>query len=260
MATQSDAEQVQAHYDLCDEFFSLFLDATRTYSCAYFSRDDLTLEEAQLAKIDLALGKLGQQPGMTLIDVGGGWGWTLVREPEKYDVNVIGLTLSKNQHAHVERLSAATPSSRSRCVRLQDWGQFDEPIDRIVSIGAFEHFGLERCTDFFRFAQRVLPDEGIMLLHNITALHPHEAANRGLPLTFELSGFIKFILTEIFPGGCLPSVNKVEFHTTANGFTVERVQRLQPHYAKTLETWADRLYRHHAEASHCSRRRSASGT
>jgi cyclopropane-fatty-acyl-phospholipid synthase len=91
MATRSNVEQVQAHYDLCDEFFSLFLDAIRTYSCAYFSRDDLTLEEAQLAKIDLALDKLGLQPGMTLLDVGGGRGSTAV---EKYDVNVIGLTLS----------------------------------------------------------------------------------------------------------------------------------------------------------------------
>jgi cyclopropane mycolic acid synthase MmaA2 len=248
MAAQSNVEQVRAHYDLSDEFFSLFLDATRTYSCAYFSRDDLTLEEAQLAKIDLALDKLGLQPGMTLLDVGCGWGSTLMRAVEKYAVNVIGLTLSKNQHAYVERAFAGTASTRSRRVVLQDWGQFNEPVDRIVSIGAFEHFGFERYADFFRFAYRALPDQGVMLLHTITALHPRQAADKGLPLTFELSRFIKFILTAIFPGGRLPSVDKVESHATANGFSVDRVQSLRPHYAKTLDMWATRLCRNRAKA------------
>ena len=97
-------EDVQAHYDLSDDFFALFLDPTQTYSCAYFERDDMTLEEAQLAKIDLALGKLGLKPGMTLLDVGCGWGSTMLRAIEKYDVNVVGLTLSKNQAAHVEKV------------------------------------------------------------------------------------------------------------------------------------------------------------
>ncbi len=100
-------ENVQAHYDLSDEFFRLFLDPTQTYSCAYFEREDMTLEEAQIAKIDLSLGKLDLQPGMTLLDVGCGWGATLNRAMEKYDVNVVGLTLSKNQQAHVEQMFAA---------------------------------------------------------------------------------------------------------------------------------------------------------
>src|SRR6195952_1976441 len=100
-------EDVQAHYDLSNAFFQLFLDPTQTYSCAYFEREDMTLEEAQIAKIDLALGKLGLQPGMTLLDVGCGWGATMLRAIEKYDVNVVGLTLSKNQKDYVERLFAA---------------------------------------------------------------------------------------------------------------------------------------------------------
>src|SRR4249919_679674 len=103
-------EDVQAHYDLSDDFFRLFLDRTQTYSCAYFERDDMTLEEAQLAKIDLALGKLGLEPGMTLLDVGCGWGSTMMRAIEKYDVNVIGLTLSENQKAHVEKVFAGSDS------------------------------------------------------------------------------------------------------------------------------------------------------
>ena len=104
-------DDIQAHYDLSDDFFRLFLDPTQTYSCAYFERDDMTLEEAQIAKIDLALGKLGLQPGMTLLDVGCGWGATMLRAHERYDVNVIGLTLSQNQADHVERLLRRTPTA-----------------------------------------------------------------------------------------------------------------------------------------------------
>ena len=109
------------------------LDPTQTYSCAYFERDDMTLEEAQLAKIDLALGKLGLEPGMTLLDVGCGWGSTMMRAIEKYDVNVVGLTLSENQKAHVETVFAKSDSPRTKRVLLKGWEQFDEPVDRIVS-------------------------------------------------------------------------------------------------------------------------------
>src|SRR5579872_1331120 len=119
-------EDVQAHYDLSDDFFRLFLDPSQTYSCAYFERDDMTLEEAQQAKVDLALGKLGLQPGMTLLDVGCGWGSTMRRAIEKYDVNVVGLTLSRNQADHVEQLIANSGSTRSARVLLQGWEQFDE--------------------------------------------------------------------------------------------------------------------------------------
>src|SRR6202790_1434356 len=97
-------EDVQAHYDLSDDFFRLFLDPSQTYSCAYFERDAMTLEEAQLAKIDLSLGKWTLKGGMTLLDIGCGWGATILRAVERYDVNVIGLTLSQNQYEHVQQL------------------------------------------------------------------------------------------------------------------------------------------------------------
>src|ERR1700730_6367574 len=105
---------VQAHYDLSDDFFRLFLDPTQTYSCAYFERQEMTLEQAQLAKIDLALGKLQLQPGMTLLDVGCGWGATMRRAIKKYDVDVVGLTLSKNQAAHVQKSFDEMDSPRRR--------------------------------------------------------------------------------------------------------------------------------------------------
>src|SRR5215204_4800650 len=194
-------EDVQAHYDLSEEFFRLWLDPSQTYSCAYFEREDMTLQEAQLAKVDLALGKLGLEPGMTLLDVGCGWGSTMMRAIERYDVDVIGLTLSENQKAHVEKVFAESDSPRDKRVLLQGWEQFDEPVDRIVSIGAFEHFGFDRYTDFFNMAYAALPDDGVMMLHTIIKPTDDEFAASGLKLTMRILRFSKFIMEEIFPGG-----------------------------------------------------------
>jgi cyclopropane-fatty-acyl-phospholipid synthase len=239
---------VQAHYDLSDNFFRLFLDPSQTYSCAYFEREDMTLEEAQVAKIDLALGKLGLQPGMTLLDVGCGWGATVRRAVEKYDVNVVGLTLSKNQAAHVQKSFDQIDSQRSKRVLLNGWEQFDEPVDRIVSIGAFEHFGHDRYDDFFKMAYGALPADGVMLLHTITGLTGPQMVERGMPLTFELARFIKFMVTEIFPGGRLPTIEMVEDKSANGGFRLTRNQSLQLHYARTLDLWADALEKHKDQA------------
>jgi len=234
-------ENVQAHYDLSDDFFRLFLDPTQTYSCAYFERDEMTLEEAQIAKIDLALGKLNLEPGMTLLDIGCGWGATVRRAIEKYDVNVVGLTLSENQAAHVQKLFDSMDTPRTRRVLLEGWEKFHEPVDRIVSIGAFEHFGRTRYPRFFKMAYEVLPSDGIMLLHTIVRPTFKEAKAKGLPLTHEVVHFSQFILAEIFPGGWLPTVPVVEEHAGAAGFKMTRIQSLQLHYARTLELWAAAL-------------------
>ncbi|RFZ65636.1 Cyclopropane mycolic acid synthase MmaA2 [Mycobacterium marinum] len=274
-------DDVQAHYDLSDDFFRLFLDPTQTYSCAYFERDDMTLEEAQIAKIDLALGKLGLEPGMTLLtqtyscayferddmtleeaqiakidlalgklglepgmtllDIGCGWGATMRRAIEKYDVNVVGLTLSKNQAAHVQKSFDQLDTARTRRVLLEGWEQFDEPVDRIVSIGAFEHFGHDRYDDFFTLAHNILPSDGVMLLHTITGLTMPQMVENGLPLTLWLARFLKFIQTEIFPGGHPPTIEMVEEQSVKPGFTLTRRHSLQLHYAKTLDLWAEAL-------------------
>jgi cyclopropane-fatty-acyl-phospholipid synthase len=229
-------EDVQSHYDLSDEFFQLFLDPTQTYSCAYFERDGMTLEQAQLAKIDLSLGKLGLQPGMTLLDVGCGWGATMRQAVEKYDVNVVGLTLSRNQQAHVERSFAAMDTPRTRWVLLRGWEQFDEPVDRIVSIGAFEHFGSDRYPAFFDFAY-----DALLMLHSIVQIPRAQIEARGLPITMTHLKFFKFILEEIFPGGRLPTVSLVRQLSERAGFTTDLVQPLQSHYARTLSLWAAAL-------------------
>ncbi len=232
---------VQAHYDLSDDFFRLFLDRTQTYSCAYFERDDMTLEEAQIAKIDLALGKLKLEPGMTLLDIGCGWGATLRRAIEKYDVNVVGLTLSENQANHVQKMFDEIDTPRTRQVLLEGWEKFHEPVDRIVSIGAFEHFGRLRYAHFFKMAYQVLPPNGVMMLHTIARPTFKDARSRGLTLTHEIVHFTQFILAEIFPGGWLPTIPTVEEHAAAAGFTVTRIQSLQLHYARTLDMWAATL-------------------
>ncbi|EID16436.1 mycolic acid synthase PcaA [Mycobacterium xenopi RIVM700367] len=234
-------EDVQAHYDLSDDFFRLFLDRTQTYSCAYFERDDMTLEEAQIAKIDLALDKLRLEPGMTLLDIGCGWGATLRRAVEKYDVHVVGLTLSENQAAHVRQMFDQMDTPRSRRVLVEGWEKFHDPVDRIVSIGAFEHFGHQRYPRFFKMAYDALPAGGVMLLHTITRPTFSEGRKMGLALTREVVRFAKFILDEIFPGGWLPAIPTVEEHARKAGFRVTRVQSLQPHYARTLDLWAAAL-------------------
>jgi cyclopropane-fatty-acyl-phospholipid synthase len=241
-ARGSDTGEVQFHYDISNEFFRLWQDPTQTYSCAYFERDDMSLQEAQIAKIDLALGKLGLQPGMTLLDIGCGWGSTIMRAVEQYDVNVIGLTLSENQKRHIEDYwFANSDSPRSMEVRLQQWEEFEGQVDRIVSIGAFEHFGFGKYDDYFKKTYSWLPDDGVMLLHTIVIPSDEEIHAHKLPLTMSRVRFIKFIMDEIYPGGRLPLIAQVEEHATKAGFEVTRKQRLQPHYARTLDTWAANL-------------------
>jgi cyclopropane-fatty-acyl-phospholipid synthase len=239
--TRTRAVDIQAHYDVSDDFFALFQDPTRTYSCAYFEPPELTLEEAQNAKIDLNLDKLDLKPGMTLLDIGCGWGTTMKRAIEKYDVNVIGLTLSKNQHARAEELLAEVDTSRSREVRLQNWEDFADPVDRIVSIEAFEHFGHENYDDFFKRTFTMMPEDGRMTVQSSVSYHPYNMSARGKKLTFETMRFIKFMITEIFPGGRLPTTEMMVEHGEKAGFTVPEVLSLQPHYVKTLRIWGDAL-------------------
>ncbi|MDT5402204.1 MAG: cyclopropane-fatty-acyl-phospholipid synthase [Mycobacterium sp.] len=241
-------EESQSIYDISDDFFALFLGPTMGYTCSYFERDDMTLDEAQLAKFDLALGKLDLQPGMTLLDVGCGWGGALRRAVERFDVNVIGITLSRNQCEYSKALLASVPSSRTAEVRLQGWEEFDEPVDRIVSIGAFEAFKAERYPAFFAKAYDILPADGRMLLHTILAHTQKFFRDNGIKLTISDLKFMRFVGKEIFPGGQLPAVEDIEELAAGSGFTLERTHLLRPHYARTLDMWAANLEANRAEA------------
>ncbi len=232
-------EDVRAHYDLSNEFFFSFLDPSRVYSCAYFERDDMTLEEAQTAKLDLTLGKCDLRAGQCVLDIGCGWGAGVRRAAEQHGVHAIGLTLSRNQYDYATRRLAEQPvRAGSVEFRLQGWEQFDEPVDRIFSIGAFEHFRRERYAAFFARCRALLPPDGRMLLHTI--VYP-DWEEKGLVVELEHVLFTKFLAEEIFPGSNLCQDTEVLKRARAAGFEVTQVQSLQPHYARTLDMWAANL-------------------
>ena len=248
-------KQVQAHYDLSNDFFALFLDSSMTYSCAYFARDNMSLHEAQLAKIDLSLGKCDlprrtessnaaatttpAATRMKLLDIGCGWGATARRAVENFNVDVIGLTLSKEQHALITQSVANTANHID--FRLQGWEELTEPVDRIISIGAFEHFRAERYEAFFTRAFSLLPRGGRMMLHTIVQPDINELRQRGIVVDHEAVMFGKFICKNIFPGGQLCSPQVITRHATNAGFTLAHSESLRLHYARTLDTWADNL-------------------
>ncbi len=201
---------------------------------------------------------------MTLLDIGCGWGATIMRAVEKYDVNVIGLTLSENQKQHIEdHWFANSKSDRKMEVRLQPWEDFDGRVDRIVSIGAFEHFGFNKYDDYFKKTFDWMPEDGVQLLHTITIPpEDEEIKAKGLPLTMSRVRFIKFIMDEIYPpGGRLPLASMVKDHAEKKaGYTVTREQHLQPHYVKTLDTWRATSRPTRTRRSGSPPRRSTSGS
>ena len=234
-------EESQATYDISDDFFALFLDPNMVYTCAYFERDDMTLEQAQLAKMDLALDKLNLEPGMTLLDVGCGWGGAVVRAVEKYDVNVIGVTLSRNHFERSKARLANVQTSRRAEARLQGWEEFTEKVDRIVSFEAFDAFKKERYALFFDRAYEILPDDGRMLLHSIFT-HPQTYwRDHGITVTMSDLRFFRFLSTEIFPNGSMCGEADIVDNSQASGFTLGEVQSLRSHYVRTLDTWAANL-------------------
>lgn len=225
-----DSARVQAHYDLSDEFFALFLDPSMVYSCAKFDTPETSLADAQRAKIDLSLGKCELRPGHRLLDIGCGWGATAVRAADKYGASVVGLTVSRNQHAHCRRLAEGRAGLE---FRLQGWEEFDGKADRIVSIGAFEHFGRPKYADFFARCRAVLPPDGVMLLHTITEGKPTD--------DWEFLRFAHFLALEIFPGGDVPPPELVVASARKGGFELVHAESLRPHYARTLDCWAANL-------------------
>jgi cyclopropane-fatty-acyl-phospholipid synthase len=160
---------------------------------------------------------------------------------QRYDVNVVGLTLSRNQSAFCRQLLADLDSRRSCEVSLRGWEQFDEPVDRIISIEAFEAFPKERYSAFFETCHRILPEGGRLVLQTIMG-HPLKRwPEMGIPITMSDLKFMRFIAKEIFPGGSIPCDEDIIGLSGSAGFTLEHVETLNPHYVRTLDTWAHNL-------------------
>ncbi len=234
-------EDVQAHYDLSNDFFALFLGPTMMYTCAYFERDDMTLEEAQNAKIDLAISKIDLQPGQRLLDVGCGWGSFLIRAVETRHATGVGITLSREQFEFASQQAITSGLCEIAEFRLQGWEEFEEPVDRISVICAMEHFKEERYAAFFEKCYRLLPPRAPMIIQAIVFPEIEVLKEKGMMPTHEGVLFAKFIAKKIFPGGQLRPPSVICRYAREAGFEVTRIQSLQPHYARTLTCWADNL-------------------
>ncbi len=230
-----DARQIQFHYDLSDEFYQLWLDPRRVYSCAYYREPDFTIAQAQEAKLDHICRKLRLHEGERFLDIGAGWGGLLLWAAENYGVDATGITLSKNQHAYVNRLIQEKGLSGRVRMTLLDYRELDEaqPYDKIASVGMFEHVGRAQLGGYFAKLRRLLRPGGLIMNHGITAGGVYNAEVG--------AGMGQFIEKYIFPGGELTHISNELAQIAEAGLEDVDVENLRPHYARTLWAWSDAL-------------------
>jgi cyclopropane-fatty-acyl-phospholipid synthase len=231
----ADARQVQFHYDVSDDFYALWLDPRRVYSCAYYADPAMDLARAQEAKLEHLCRKLMLKPGERFLDVGAGWGGLLLWAAEHYGVDATGITLSKNQHAHVNRLIEQRGLVGRVRMLLLDYRALpeDQAFDKIASIGMFEHVGRAMLPTYFAKLRRLLRPGGLLMNHGITA-----GGTRNTQLG---AGIGDFIERYIFPGGELLHLSHVLRDLADCGLEAVDVENLRPHYARTLWAWSDGL-------------------
>ncbi|CAG7840512.1 MULTISPECIES: SAM-dependent methyltransferase [Clostridium] len=220
-------KDIQYHYDLGNNFYSLWLDKTLSYSCAYFKDNGDSLYDAQRHKVSYILKKLNLNKGDTLLDIGCGWGELIIDAAKEYDVKAIGITLSEEQVEKVNERIKENNLENLVEVKLMDYRELikeHKKFNRIVSVGMIEHVGRKNIPEFIKDVSELLEDEGVSLLHCITAQIEGEAN--------------EWIKQYIFPGGYIPSIRELVYNMAEANLHLVDVESLRLHYSKTLECWA----------------------
>src|SRR5487761_1246319 len=227
------AEQIQSHYDLGNDFYKLWLDDTMTYTCAYFHSPKDSLELAQRQKIDHVLRKLQLQKGHEFVDIGCGWGHLVVRAAKLYGASGLGVTLSREQRKYATELAEREGVSKLASFKLmnyQDLLPSKKQYDRVVSVGILEHVGRGNHRQYFDVVKGLLKPGGVSVVHSIT-----QQTEDPLPA---------WIDKYIFPGGYIPSLREIIALLPEYNFRAVDVENLRPHYVLTLNEWLRRFERH----------------
>lgn len=229
-------KNVAHHYDLSPQLYEMFLDADRQYSCAYFPTGNETLETAQAAKKRHIAAKLLLEPGQRVLDIGCGWGGMALYLAQSFDVEVTGITLSEQQLAVAQQRAAKAGLDGKVRFELRDYRTINEPFDRIVSVGMFEHVGVKYYRSYFNAVRRCLAPGGVALLHTIGRSDPPGSTN-------------PWIRKYIFPGGYCPALSEISAAIEREHLTTCDVEVLRLHYAETLKHWHRRFQEHREEIS-----------
>lgn len=229
-------KNVSHHYDIGNDFYRLFLDKGMQYSCAYFTSDNDTLEEAQQNKLRLIASKLNLKPGQRILDIGSGWGDMALYLGRMENVNVLGVTLSREQCALANQKAANLGLSDRVRFELRDYRHVEEKFDRIVSVGMFEHVGVHHYDEFFTKVNDLLTPDGVMLLHSIGHMSPPGTAS-------------PWLRKYIFPGAYSPALSEVFTSVEKNSLWVTDLEFLRLHYAKTLAHWESRFQANRAKVA-----------
>ncbi|MEX0957840.1 MAG: cyclopropane-fatty-acyl-phospholipid synthase family protein [Burkholderiales bacterium] len=238
----ADRKAIQHHYDVGNDFYALWLDRNRVYSCAYFKQPDDTLDQAQEQKLDHICRKLMLNPGERFLDIGCGWGGLILWAAQKFGVRALGITLSDEQHAYVSARIKELGLADLCEVRLMDYRDVpeSEPFDKIASVGMFEHVGKRNLPAYFRKIHALLKPGGVVLNHGITT-NSLDDGQLG-------SSLGEFVAEYVFPGGELVHISRVMREMSGEGLEAWDVECLRPHYAKTLWHWVRRLEANAEEA------------
>ncbi|MFN3813238.1 MAG: class I SAM-dependent methyltransferase [Aquificaceae bacterium] len=223
--------KVRRHYDLGNGFYKLWLDSSMTYSCAFFSKKDMSLEEAQAEKRWVIYQKLQLRDDDRLLDIGCGWGSLIIEAAKLYNIKAVGISLSKNQYEYTKsKIEEEGIKDRVRVylMHYEDLPNLGQKWNKVVSVGMFEHVGKGRHRRFFQIISRIMEDGGIFLLHTIGKVLPEKQS--------------RWIRKYIFPGGYIPALTEILETSGGLGFNLIDIDNWRVHYYLTLREWRKRFY------------------